>query len=144
MERMNQLISLALKLHPRNQLIKTYTYINLQLWHGQKATSCKHHYNRIYNFHWITIKFHPNCQYLEIFEIINFKGHTLESTNWLSRNTTFSFCSLLTSIISQLSNFITFNVFEIQEEYFVLFASLLFAKHANHLPKNLSTIFKLL
>jgi hypothetical protein len=83
-------------------------------------------------------KLHPNHQYIEIFEIINFKGYTLESTNWISRNITFTFHSLLTSIISQLLGFITFDVFEVQEEYFVLFASLLFAEHANHLPKTLA------
>jgi hypothetical protein len=41
----------------------------------------------------------------------------------------------LTSIILQLLSFITSNVFEVQDEYFAVFASLLFAKNANHLPK---------
>ncbi len=52
---------------------------------------------------------------------------------WLA----FKFHSLLTSIISQLSSFITSNVFQVQEEYFILFVSLLFAKHENHFRKNL-------
>jgi hypothetical protein len=56
-------------------------------------------------------KLHPNHQYPEIFEIINFKGHTLESTDWLSRNTAFRFHSFLTSVISQLSGFIPSDVF---------------------------------
>jgi len=41
----DMLISLTLKLHLRNQLIKAYTYINLQLWHAHKTTSCKHNCN---------------------------------------------------------------------------------------------------
>jgi hypothetical protein len=39
------------KVAPKKPTHKSIQYINLQLWHAQKATSCKHNCNPIYNFH---------------------------------------------------------------------------------------------